>query len=252
MEIIKRPSTHFGERENGARPSFLIIHYTETKNLEDAEDYFLGRREHPNSTEDKKERVSTHYMIDEDGTIVQYVDEDKRAWHAGLSYWAGIKDINSHSIGIELVNPGRKYGYRAFPVKQMEALVRLCKDIMSRNTISPFRVLGHSDIAPGRKSDPGELFDWKMLASAGIGVFPKPNEDDFRVARDYVRDESCLREAFTMAGYDPSIDLKIIIKDFQRHYYPEAFADQDIEQVGRINETAAARLHWLIRNRPNL
>lgn len=246
MDIERRETDHFEERLNDARPSFLIIHYTETQNLQDAEDYFVGNKDHPGGG-----RVSTHYMIDRDGTTVQYVDEDKRAWHAGVSYWGGIEDINSHSIGIELVNPGRKYGYRAFTAQQMDALVQLCKDIISRHTISKFRVLGHSDIAPERKVDPGELFDWKMLADAGIGVWPQPDEEDRRVALDYLRDENSLKEAFIKAGYDPKASLESLITTFQRHFCQEVFADQDKDKVGKMNEAAAARLHWLVRNRPD-
>lgn len=246
MKIERRDTDHFEDRPDTASPSFLILHYTETQNMQDAEDYFVGNKAHPGGG-----RVSVHYMIDRDGATVQYVDEDKRAWHAGVSYWNGNDDINSHSIGIELVNPGRKYGYCAFTVQQMDALVALCKDILSRHAISKFRVLGHSDVAPERKEDPGELFDWKMLADAGIGVWPKPEEEDRRVALDYVRDENALKEAFVKAGYDPNASLKSLITAFQRHFYQEAFADQDRSQVGKINETAAARLHWLVRNKPD-
>lgn len=247
MKIERRPSDHFEERKNGAKPNFLILHYTETPDRHDADGYFTGSKPHP-----ENKRVSAHYMIDGDGTIYQYVDEDKRAWHAGISHWGGIDDINSHSIGIELVNPGRKYGYQPFPVQQMDALVKLCKDIIARHNISPFRVLGHSDVAPGRKVDPGELFDWEMMARAGIGVFPQPEEQDRKAGSDYVRDPQNLKEAFIKAGYDPNAGLTDIIKAFQRHYYREAFKDQDKTLVGRINDPAAARLHWLVRNRPHL
>ena len=247
MKIVKRETDHCEDRLNGARPEFIIIHYTETENLTDAEDYFMGRKPHPSGG-----RVSTHYMIDFDGTVYQYVDEDKRAWHAGVSHWAGVEDINSSSIGIELVNPGRKYGYRAFTAPQMDSLVQLCKGIIERHSIVPARVLGHSDVAPGRKKDPGELFDWEIMADAGIGVFPQPEEQDYKVASDYVRDPQSLREAFIAAGYDPKAELGDVIVAFQRHYYREAFGDQDDTLVGRMNETAAARLHWLVRNRPTL
>lgn len=245
MNIEQRPTDHWDERQNGAKPSYIIIHYTETQSLEEAEDYFLGRRAHPGGG-----RVSVHYMIDFDGSIVQYVDEEKRAWHAGVSHWGGMDDINAQSIGIELVNPGRRYGYRPFPAQQMEALVRLCRDIMARRGISPFRVLGHSDIAPTRKADPGELFDWQMLARAGVAVWPKVEDEDRRMARDYVRDKEGLREAFLKVGYDPKADLDSLTVAFQRHYCPEAFKAP--EQPGKANEAMAAKLHWLVRNRPNL
>ncbi len=245
MKIIRKETDHCEERKGSVKPTFLIIHYTETKNLTDAEDYFMGRKDHPEGG-----RVSAHYMIDQDGSIVQYVDEAKRAWHAGVSHWGGIDDINLHSIGIELVNPGRKYGYQPFPVQQMDALVRLCKDIMSRHIISPHRVLGHSDVAPTRKQDPGELFKWQTLAQAGIGVWPEPGEEDRRMASDYVRDKNSLKEAFLTVGFDPQADMNSMVVAFQRHFYPEAFTELDGK--GRVNETMAARLHWLVRNRPNL
>lgn len=245
MNIQKRPSSHCEERRNGARPSIILLHYTETLNMQDAEDYFLGRKPHPDGG-----RVSVHYMIDRDGTVVQYVDEDKRAWHAGMSHWAGSDDINSHSIGIELVNPGRKYGYIPFTARQMAALVTLCRDIMARHGISPHRVLAHSDVAPSRKSDPGELFDWKMLAKAGAAVWPEPNAEDRRLAEDYVRDDNSLREAFIRAGYDPAATLKDVIIAFQRHFHPEIFKEP--EKVGTASRETAARLNWLVRNRLNL
>lgn len=247
MNIIQRETDHYDERKDGVRPTFLIMHYTETKNLIDAEDYFMGRKDHPTGG-----RVSAHYMIGQDGTTIQYVDEAKRAWHAGVGHWGGVNDINSHSIGIELVNPGRKYGYQPFPVQQIEVLVRLCKQIMSRHSIEPHRVLGHSDVAPTRKKDPGELFKWKTLALAGIGVWPKPEEEDRRVGRDYVRDEAALRDAFVTIGFDPQADVNSMVLAFQRHFYPEAFGDQDRDLVGQVTGAMAARLHWLVRNRPNL
>ncbi len=245
MEIIRRESDHCEDRHNGARPTILIIHYTETKTLEDAEDYFLGRKPHPGGG-----RVSAHYMIDRDGTVVQYVDEEKRAWHAGVSHWAGVDDINSHSIGIELVNPGRKYGYRPFTAQQMAVLFKLAREIMARHNISPHRVLAHSDIAPGRKADPGELFDWKMMAGAGLAVWPEPSAEDRRIGADYARDQNSLRDAFCKAGYDPKAALEDVIVAFQRHFAPEAFKDRD--KVGRMTGAMGARLHWLVRNRPNL
>jgi len=245
MNIEQRPSDHWDERKNGAKPSIIIVHYTDTQNLTDAEDYFLGRRAHPGGG-----RVSTHYMIDEDGSVIQYVDEEKRAWHAGVSHWGGADDINSHSVGIELVNPGRKYGYRAFTAPQMESLMKLCRDIMARHGISPFRVLAHSDVAPTRKQDPGELFDWKAMALAGLAVWPKPEAEDRRVAHDYVQDKNSLREAFLKVGYDPKADLESLIIAFQRHFYPEAF--QHPQEPGKPTDDMAARLHWLVRNCPNL
>ncbi|MEX2202220.1 MAG: N-acetylmuramoyl-L-alanine amidase, partial [Dongiaceae bacterium] len=117
-------------------------------------------------------RVSAHYLIDEDGTLWQLVGEDRRAWHAGVSFWAGESDINARSIGIELQNPGHEFGYRAFPEPQMKTLIELAQGILQRHPIPASRVIGHSDVAPTRKEDPGELFDWQRLAAAGIGLWP--------------------------------------------------------------------------------
>jgi N-acetylmuramoyl-L-alanine amidase len=243
-KIIQRPTAHFDDRPSGAKPSFLVIHYTETKNLKDAEDYFLGRTAHPTGG-----RVSVHYMIDEDGTIVQYVDESKRAWHAGKSYWDGVSDLNGHSIGIELVNPGHKYGYRAFPLRQMDALRRLSKEIIARNDIPAHNVVAHSDIAPERKIDPGELFDWPLMAKHGIGVWPAaPSAEDLKKGDEYATDRTSLREAFTKVGYNPQADLDAVIRAFQRRFYPEAFRTP--QSVGVPTREMGARLNWLVRNKP--
>lgn len=149
-------SPNFNERIGYAAPNMIVLHYTGMKTAKDALERLC----------DPAAEVSAHYVIDEDGTLYQLVDEEKRAWHAGVSKWDGETDINSASIGIELVNPGHEFGYRAFPAAQMEALAKLCKDIMTRHDIQT--VLGHSDIAPERKQDPGELFDWQWLADAGV------------------------------------------------------------------------------------
>jgi len=246
LPIIKKPTAHFDQRASGAVPRFLILHYTETVGAQPAEDYFLGTVPHPTGG-----RVSVHYMIDEAGAITQYVDEDKRAWHAGLSYWDGTTDLNSHSIGIELVNPGHKHGYRAFPPVQMAALRQLARDIIARHGISPHHVLAHSDIAPMRKIDPGELFDWQALAGAGIGVWPDQlSPEDYKMAERYSNDRQSLKEAFTKVGYDPNADLDKTITAFQRHFNPEAFCPP--QSPGTPNKLMGARLHWLVRHRPAL
>lgn len=121
-------------------------------------------------------RVSSHYFIDEDGGIFQLVPEDRRAWHAGVSSWFGVTDINSCSIGIEIVNPGHDFGYPDFPDVQIEAVTALCQDIIKRRNISAARVLAHSDVAPARKNDPGEKFPWAKLADAGVGLWVDPTE----------------------------------------------------------------------------
>tara|TARA_A100001037_G_scaffold306071_1_gene349006 strand:- start:447 stop:1115 length:669 start_codon:yes stop_codon:yes gene_type:complete len=141
----------------------LVIHYTGMKDFESA----LARLTDPRA------EVSAHYLIDEDGETYRLVPEYRRAWHAGISSWHHTSDINGCSIGIELVNPGHEFGYRAFPEPQMAAFRQLAVNILDRHSIPPQRVLGHSDVAPLRRNDPGELFDWKGMAEAGIGNWPE-------------------------------------------------------------------------------
>jgi len=241
MEIDQRPSTHFEERKPGAKPTFLILHYTETMGMGEAEDYFLAKKEHPSGG-----RVSAHYMIDEKGGIYQYVDESKRAWHAGTSFWGGVEDLNSWSIGIEIVNPGHRFGYRPFPFIQMNALIDLSMDILKRQRgITPFRVLGHSDIAPGRKQDPGELFDWQLLARRGIGVWPVPVKSDADQAALMIENTDKLREGFGAYGYDVRSGLKDVLTAFQRHFHPEVF--KSVAKIGQPDPASVARLIALLR-----
>lgn len=162
MNIIPRFSLNFN-----ARPlepiSLLVLHYTGMRTAQEA----LLRLCDPAA------QVSAHYVVDEDGTIYQLVEEEMRAWHAGVSCWRGRENINDLSIGVEIVNPGHEFGYRPFPAAQMEAVAALCNDIVERHpAIEPRNVVGHSDIAPERKEDPGELFDWAWLASRGVGLWP--------------------------------------------------------------------------------
>ncbi len=148
---------------NGStRVRHLVVHYTGMESCDQALDRLC----------DKVASVSAHYLIDEDGSIYRMVPEHLRAWHAGVSFWSGVRDLNSTSIGIEMVNPGHDHGYRPFPYPQTEAFTHLAHEIMERHDILPAHVLGHSDIAPGRKADPGELFPWKRLATEGIGAWP--------------------------------------------------------------------------------
>lgn len=163
------PSANIGERAPGAGPTHLILHYTGFSDAQSAIDWLA----HPDSG------VSCHYVIDTDGTVTQMVSETHRAWHAGQSYWAGEHDLNSWSVGIEIQNPGHDRGYPPFPMAQMEAVAALSRDIIARNRISADRVLAHSDIAPHRKIDPGEHFDWRWLADQGVGrwVAPAPLGD---------------------------------------------------------------------------
>ena len=155
-------------RRNGRAVDMLILHYTGMASAEAARDLLVSA----------ESGVSCHYLIDEQGIITQMVGEDMRAWHAGVSVWQGESDTNSRSIGIEIQNPGHALGYRCFPDEQMAAVVALCRDILTRHDIPPHNVLAHSDVAPGRKIDPGERFDWQRLAREGVGHWVPPAESD--------------------------------------------------------------------------
>lgn len=153
------PSPNFDDRKGGP-PDILLLHYTGMTTGNAA----LARLTAAES------KVSAHYVVFEDGRIVQCVPEDKRAWHAGVSSWAGETDINSRSVGIEIVNPGHEFGYTDFPLRQIAAVISLSKSILNRHpAIVPERVLAHSDVAPSRKQDPGEKFPWELLAESGVG-----------------------------------------------------------------------------------
>jgi N-acetylmuramoyl-L-alanine amidase len=197
--MIERPSPNFGERTANTPIDMLVLHYTGMIDGNTA----LGRLCDPES------KVSAHYCIEEDGTVYHLVGEEHRAWHAGVSYWRGESDINSRSIGIELVNPGHDHGYRPFPEKQMESLISVSQQIINRHPIPPRNVVGHSDIAPDRKQDPGELFDWRLLANEGIGLWPKVSGSD---GRDF-------REMASGYGYD--MHAENTVAAFQRHFRPE-------------------------------
>ena len=155
MDVTRRPSPNFDER---ALPvSMIVLHYTGMPDAEGA----LNRMTSPES------RVSAHYMVTEEGEIIQLVDEEKRAWHAGKSYWRGITDVNSASVGIEIVNPGHEFGYRNFPDEQIASVIPLVADIKERHGIGRGNIVGHSDVAPSRKEDPGELFPWPARNADG-------------------------------------------------------------------------------------
>jgi N-acetylmuramoyl-L-alanine amidase len=159
-----RPSPNHSERRNNISPDMIVLHYTGMRDNEAALRHLCS----PTS------EVSAHYVVLQDGHIVQLVAESRRAWHAGSSAWAGETDINSCSIGIEIANPGHEHGYPDFPKRQIAAVTALCRSICTRHNIPPDRVLGHSDVAPMRKQDPGEKFPWRVLAESGIGLWVKP------------------------------------------------------------------------------
>jgi N-acetylmuramoyl-L-alanine amidase len=198
MTILDVPSPHFNERLLPV--DAIIIHYTDMQSAEEA----LAWLSNPASN------VSCHYLIDEEGKIYRLVKEAKRAWHAGESYWQGCTDLNSCSIGIELANPGHSYGYIPFPEAQIHALIKLCHDIRTRWDIPPVRILGHSDIAPRRKQDPGHLFPWDTLAREGLGLRPMDITIDTNID---------VTEALEKIGYE-TVSPRQALLAFQRHFQP--------------------------------
>ena len=168
----QRPSPNWNAREQPV--TMVVLHYTGMESAEAAIERLC----------DPEAGVSAHYVIDEDGTVTQLVDEANRAWHAGKSFWRGEADVNGASVGIELVNPGHEFGYRPFPDAQMEALLPLLHAIVKRFKMPFANIVGHSDVAPARKEDPGELFDWELLAAHKLALprpkltMPSPYEND--------------------------------------------------------------------------
>lgn len=163
LNAIATPSPNFDDRS--APISMLVLHYTGMQDGPSA----IGWLANPES------KVSAHYVVEEDGQLIAMVDEDKRAWHAGRAFWRGVSDVNSASIGIEIVNPGHEFGYRPFPEAQMQTVCDLVADCVQRHGIKPINVVGHSDVAPARKEDPGELFDWHRLAQYRLAL-ARPNK----------------------------------------------------------------------------
>jgi N-acetylmuramoyl-L-alanine amidase len=220
VRLHPRPSPNHGPRPTGARIDMLLLHYTGMRNRDEAIERLC----------DPAAEVSAHYLIDEDGTAYRLVAEEARAWHAGVSHWAGDSDVNSRSIGIELVNPGHEFGYRPFPDTQIDALTELSREILARHRIPPARVLGHSDVAPVRKQDPGELFPWARLARSGIGLWP--DEPDFDPEAEIFEpgaegpEIAAFQESLVRYGYgltpsgrhdDESVS---VLRAFQRHFRP--------------------------------
>ena len=211
--MIESPSPNHDARPEGGPIDILLLHYTGMRSAEEA----LTRMRDPAA------KVSAHYMIDEDGTTHRLVAEERRAWHAGEACWAGVRDINARSVGIELVNPGHEFGYRPFPDPQMVALIGLAKDILARHPIPPSRVLGHADVAPLRKEDPGELFDWRRLAAEGIGLWPQEETPPIEppalaeLQRQLVVFGYCLEKTGKLD--EPT---RAVLRAFQRHFRPSA------------------------------
>ena len=200
---ILRASPNFDERKLPI--GILVLHYTGMTSGAAAIDWLAN----PAS------KVSAHHVVAEDGQVLQMVDETKRAWHAGRSWWRGVTDINSASIGIEIVNPGHEFGYVPFPAAQMDAVHGLVAQITARHRIAPANVVGHSDIAPARKEDPGELFDWPRLARAGLAAAPRPCTDPNWTDPGFLA-------ALGRYGYDITAPAQAVIA-FQRRHRPSRF-----------------------------
>ena len=198
--------------------SMVVLHYTGMRSAAEALERMC----------DAQAKVSAHYMIDEDGTVTRMVPEAKRAWHAGKSYWRGITDVNSASVGIELVNPGHEWGYRPFTDAQMEALVPLLAEIVQRHNIAIANVVGHSDVAPARKDDPGELFEWEMLARYKLALpTPKP-----RISLIY-DEPSAFFLALERWGYDIA-DGRAAVRAFQRRWRPRIIDGELDGEIGAL------------------
>ncbi len=238
------PSPNHGQRAQGAPIDMVVLHYTGMPTADEA----LRRLCDPRT------EVSAHYFVDEDGSILQCVPESRRAWHCGRSFWKGESDVNSRSIGVEIVNPGHEHGYRAFPDAQIEAVVALVRDICDRHGIHPWMVLGHSDIAPDRKDDPGELFPWGRLAAAGIGLWVEP----FPLGGGVLMQEGdagqpveALQSMLALYGYEIDIngnfDLRTrqVVTAFQRHFRQE-------KVDGVVDESTIETLNILLRSLPTL
>ncbi len=232
------PSPNFGPRPDDQPVELLILHYTGMPDDNQA----LSWLQNPQS------QVSSHYFVHQNGEILQLVPEKDRAWHAGVSSWQGINDINSCSIGIEIANPGHDYGYQAFPDVQIEALKGLCQEIIDRHAIRAEHVLAHSDIAPERKDDPGELFPWAYLAKNRIGhwVAPRPLGDGrFFQLGDQGEPVAALQAMFQLYGYGcPQSGqycelTRAVVRAFQRHFRPELVD-------GIADQSTIATLHQLL------
>ncbi|ACM27060.1 N-acetylmuramoyl-L-alanine amidase [Agrobacterium sp. SHOUNA12C] len=214
-----QPSPNHGEREGGRKPDMILLHYTGMGTAEGALDW-LCRAE---------SQVSSHYFVFEDGRVVQLVPEERRAWHAGKSLWRDEADINSLSIGIEIANAGHPGGLPDFPDAQVEAVIELCRDCGQRWAIAPERVLGHSDVAPVRKVDPGEKFPWARLAAAGVGHWVEPapiTGGRFFQKGDVGQPIEALQSMLSLYGYGTEITgefstkLEGDVQAFQRHFRP--------------------------------
>ena len=221
------PSPNHDARPAQTGVDMILLHYTGMRTGEEA----LARLTDPAA------RVSAHYLIEEDGRIFALVPEERRAWHAGVATWEGKRDVNARAIGIELVNPGHAFGYRPFPDDQIAALITLIQDIRRRWRVSDSRILGHSDVAPLRKQDPGELFPWDQLAAAGIGLWP--GEDDWRSHPHTAPLSALAAFGYGWLAEGNAETTAAVVRAFQRHFRPRRID-------GRWDEECGRRLSWLL------
>lgn len=237
------PSPNHGERRDGRRPDMLVLHYTDMPEAE-----ALQWLCNPVS------EVSAHYFVFENGRVAQFVPEARRAWHAGKGFWAGETDINSRSIGIEISHPGHRGGLPPYGEAQIASVIRLCRDIVERWSIPPERVLAHSDVAPGRKQDPGERFPWERLHHAGVGhwVRPAPIRDGrFLTRGEQGQPVEALQAMLAMYGYGIAMtgafdaDTEAVVAAFQRHFRPERVD-------GVADASTITTLRDLIASRPRV
>jgi N-acetylmuramoyl-L-alanine amidase len=231
-EVVASPNQ--GERKDGRRPDMILLHYTGMANANEA----LARLTASAS------QVSAHYLVFEDGRIVQMVEESRRAWHAGAAFWAGETDINSCSIGIEIANPGHEFGYRDFPLRQIAAVTTLCRSILTRYAVPAIRVLAHSDVAPSRKQDPGEKFPWRTLHDSSVGHWVKPQALSQKGMVLTLGDRgdavAAMQKSLAEYGYgvatngDYDSTTHGVVAAFQRHFRPErvdGIADASTQQT---------------------
>ena len=240
--VEQRPSPNHGERRSGPI-DVLLLHYTGMPGTADTALRWLC---------DPRSEVSSHYFVFEDGRVLQLVPEDRRAWHAGASLWAGETDINSRSIGIEIANQGHPGGLPPYPDAQIEALVALCREVMGRHPIPPHRVLAHSDVAPGRKLDPGEHFPWARLAEAGIGHWVEaapPTRGRTCRPGDQGQAVETLQAMLALYGYGIEVDglfgrrTEAVVAAFQRHFRQE-------KVDGAADRSTIETLHKLLTTLP--
>ncbi len=222
-EIFLRPSPNFGRRRHGRGPDMVVLHHTAMRDAASALERLC----------DPAAEVSCHYLIDERGHIFRLVDEALRAWHAGAGRWGRVEDVNSHSIGIELANPGPLRGHPPFAAAQMDALELLLGDILKRHRIAPQAVIAHSDMAPGRKADPGAGFDWRRLALRGLAVWPEPS---MRQAPD----EAAFLEQAAAFGYPVGGDVaaETILAAFRLRFRPRHQGPLDGDDMAIITALA--------------